>query len=53
MPPILTPADLPPEWFFLWNERAAIRTFDGGAPVEVAEREAFEEIVQLMRQATN
>src|SRR5262245_2498751 len=35
--PGITPADLPPDWHLLWDERAAIMEYDGGLPRERAE----------------
>ena len=37
----VTPEDLPAEWHFIWDERAAIMEFDGGLPREQAEAEAL------------
>ncbi len=48
--PMRSPRDLPADWREAFEERAAIRTFDGGAPVDVAEREAFREILGIMRE---
>jgi hypothetical protein len=45
-----TPADLPAEWFLMWDERAAIREYDGGLPRERAEALALAEILEKMRQ---
>lgn len=49
--PALTPSELPPEWHFLWDERSAIREYDGGYPREQAEMLALQEVIELMRQA--
>ncbi len=46
-----TPAKLPAEWHLLWDERAAIREYDGRLPRELAEKLALEEIVEMIRQA--
>jgi hypothetical protein len=43
-----TPAELPRDWFVLWDERAAIMEYDGGLPREVAEHLALIEIVEQM-----
>ncbi len=48
--PDVTPADLPLEWHFLWDERAAIMEYDGRLPRERAEAEALKEILGKMRQ---
>ncbi|MGH9282045.1 MAG: hypothetical protein ACRD0S_03810, partial [Acidimicrobiales bacterium] len=34
----VTPAELPPDWHFLWDERAAILEYDGGAGAEANAR---------------
>jgi len=47
----LTPADLPEPWRELYEERAAIREFDGGQAREHAEAEALRETVAAMRAA--
>jgi hypothetical protein len=44
------PEDLPSEWHFLWDERAAIMEYDGELPRERAEALALTEIVERMRQ---
>src|SRR5262245_44766848 len=46
-----TPADLPSEWFLIWDERAAIMEFDGGATRERAEHDALLDVIEQMRQA--
>src|SRR5262245_34934189 len=46
-----TPADLPSEWFLIWDERAAIMEFDGGATRERAEHDALLDVIKQMRQA--
>ena len=45
------PDDLPGDWRIEWEERAAIREYDGGQVREHAEAEALREIVQRMRAA--
>ena len=47
----VSPADLTPEWRLEWEERAAIREYDGGQAREHAEAEAFTEILARMRSA--
>lgn len=47
---ILTPADLPADWHFLWDERAAFMEYDGGLTKEHAEAAALADILKLMRQ---
>jgi hypothetical protein len=47
--PDLTPADLPPEWHFAWDERAAIMEVDGKLPREHAEAVALADILTIMR----
>lgn len=44
----LTPADLSPDWRIEWEERAAIREYDGGQAREHAEAEALREIIDRM-----
>jgi hypothetical protein len=46
--PVTTPTDLPAHWRVLWDERAAIKEYDGGLPREVAEHLALVEVVQAM-----
>lgn len=41
--------DLPPDWRLEFEERAAIREYDGGQCREYAEAEALREIVARMR----
>lgn len=48
--PNLTVADLTPEWRLEFEERAAIREYDGGQAREHAEAEALKEILAKMRQ---
>lgn len=45
------PADLPPDWYERWEERAAIRQYDGRLPQPEAEAAALVEILQQMRAA--
>ncbi len=47
--PELTPDKLPPEWRELYEERSAIREYDGGAPRELAEHYALLDVIELMR----
>lgn len=50
--PAITPiraADLPPDWQFEWDERAAILEFEGGLPRERAEAFALRDVVARMR----
>ena len=46
-----TPDDLPSDWRCEFEERAAIREYDGGQAREHAEAEAFDEILVRMRAA--
>jgi hypothetical protein len=45
----ITPDDLPEEWGEVYEERAAIREYDGEATCEVAEHDALLEILELMK----
>ena len=45
------PDQLPADWHFLWDERAAIMEYDGGLPRERAEAEALKYIRAEMWQA--
>jgi hypothetical protein len=47
----LTPADLPADWHFLWDERAAIMEHDGHLPRERAEALALADVLRQMRRA--
>src|SRR5262245_65192722 len=47
----VTPADLPADWHSAWDERAAIREYDGGLPRERAEALALADILRQMRRA--
>jgi hypothetical protein len=47
------PEELPPEWHFLWEERAAIMEYDGKLSQERAEALAFQDILDQMRQASS
>ncbi len=49
--PPLTPNDLPADWHFLWDERAAIMEYDGGLPREHAEAAALADIIEIMTKA--
>lgn len=40
--------DLPPRWREMYEERAAIREFDGMEDRETAEREAMKEVIDIM-----
>jgi hypothetical protein len=42
----------PPDWHFLWDERAAIMEYDGGLPRERAEARALDDIFQVMQRTT-
>jgi hypothetical protein len=46
-----TPGELPPDWRELWEERAAIREFDGGLDREQAEALALADVWRLMERA--
>src|SRR5262245_33445517 len=46
-----TPADLPADWHFRWDERAAVLEFDGGLPRERAEAVALVEVLREMERA--
>ncbi len=45
----LAPADMPESWRELYEERAAIREYDGGQAREHAEAEALREILAMMQ----
>jgi hypothetical protein len=47
--PSLSPTDLPSDWHFLWEERAAIMEYDGKLPKEHAEAEALRDILARMQ----
>ena len=47
--PGLTAKDLPAEWWYEYEERAAIREYDGGLPRELAEHYALLDTLALMR----
>jgi hypothetical protein len=49
--PAITVNDLPADWHFLWDERAAIMEYDGRMPREHAEAAALADILRRMRQA--
>jgi hypothetical protein len=42
------PDDLPPDWHFLWDERAATMEYDAGLARERAEALALADILNLM-----
>ena len=44
----LQPDDLPPAWRLEWEERAAVREYEGGQAREHAEAEALKEILERM-----
>lgn len=48
---IITPADLPVDWWVLWDELAAIREYDGGCPRERAEALALTDVLKAMDRA--
>ncbi|MFH1109470.1 MAG: hypothetical protein V1790_09780 [Planctomycetota bacterium] len=48
-PPGIAAAELPPDWRIEYEERAAIREYDGGQLREYAERAALRETVERMR----
>ena len=48
-PRFLAPDDLPGDWRVDWEERAAIREYEGGQTREHAEAEAFNEVLYRMR----
>jgi hypothetical protein len=47
--PVVTPDDLPADWREVYEERAAIREYDGGQVREHAEAEALGEVLAAMR----
>lgn len=47
----ITPADLPPYWRELWEERAAIVEYDGGQQRNQAETDALAEILHRISRA--
>ena len=47
----VSPADLPVDWRIEWEERAAIREYNGGQAREHSEAEALTEILVRMRVA--
>jgi hypothetical protein len=47
----ITPADLPADWHFLWDERAAIMEYDGKMSREQAEAAALADTLRRMRAA--
>jgi sugar phosphate isomerase/epimerase len=50
-PVIVTPDDLPADWRFAWEARAAIMEYDGKLPREWAASLALEDILGEMRRA--
>jgi hypothetical protein len=44
--------DLDPDWRVEWEERAAIREYDGGLPRERAEALALKDVIEMMRGAS-
>ena len=50
---IASPNDLPGDWRIEWEERAAIREYEGGQTREHAEAEAFTEVLYRMRAANS
>jgi hypothetical protein len=51
--PILTSDELSPEWREVYEERAAILEYDGGAPRELAEHYALIEVLEQMKRQSN
>ena len=49
-PEIPESPDLPLEWHFEWDERAAIMEFDGEMPREQAEMLALQDVHRRMRE---
>ncbi|MGB2986942.1 MAG: hypothetical protein WBE26_13805 [Phycisphaerae bacterium] len=49
--PEITPADLPADWRIEWEERAAVREYEGGQAREHAEAETLRGIVERMKAA--
>ena len=47
----LHPKDLPADWHFVWDERAAIMEYDGGLTREHAEVAALQDVLRQMRAA--
>jgi hypothetical protein len=47
--PDLTPDDLSAAWREVYEERAAIREYDGGLPRELAEHHALLDVLDLMK----
>jgi hypothetical protein len=47
--PTVGPDDLPPDWRLFWEERAAVREYDGGLPREHAEAAALADTLGEMR----
>src|SRR5262245_4058925 len=49
----LTPGDLPGDWRVFWEERAAVREYDGHLTREIAEILALADTAGCMRQTGN
>jgi hypothetical protein len=49
--PAIGPDDLPPDWRFVWEERAAIMEYDGGLAKEHAEAAALADTLAVMRRS--
>jgi len=49
--PAIGPDDLPADWRVYFEERAAIREYDGGQAREHAEAEALRETLEAIRRA--
>jgi hypothetical protein len=47
--PGISPDDLPPDWRYAWEERAAIMEYGGGLPKEHAETAALADTLEVMR----
>jgi hypothetical protein len=45
-----SPSGLAPDWYVLWDERAAIMEFEGGMPRELAEHFALLDVIGRMKQ---
>jgi hypothetical protein len=50
-PVTVTPDDLPPDWHFAWDERAAIMEHNGKLPRERAEALALLDVLRQMKRA--
>ena len=49
--PVVGPDDLPLDWRIAWEERAAVREYDGGLPRDRAEALALADILEQMKRA--